>query len=64
MVPLVRRHLAAEYVVAPRCVDEDEGNDEQRADQGEALALRGRGGLPDGQRAGHDVGHRLMPRPL
>src|SRR5690606_13612861 len=55
VIALVGRDLAAEHVVAPRRVHQDEGDDEQRADQREALALRWRGGLPDGQRAGHDM---------
>ena len=40
MVALAGPHLAAEHVIGPAGVGEDEGDDEQRADQREAQALR------------------------
>src|SRR5690606_3865453 len=40
-------HLAPEYVVGPAGIHEEAGDDEQRADQGEALTRRGPGGLPE-----------------
>ena len=47
MIPLADLHLAAEDVIGPGRVGEDDGHDEERADEGEAEALRRPGGGAD-----------------
>jgi len=67
VIAMLMGHLAPEHVIAPGGVHQDEGDDEQRADQCEALALRRRGGAAAAQmdiKGGMMFGHRLMPRPL
>src|SRR3990167_7696601 len=55
MIAVFLGHLAAKHVVAPGGVHQDEGDNEQRADQDETLALRRCGGLPDAHRRRDDV---------
>src|SRR5690606_6931769 len=56
VVAIVGTHLAAEHVVAPGRVHENQRNDQQRAYQREPLAFRRRGSLPDAHVRRDDVG--------
>lgn len=55
MIRLASFHLAAEYIVRPRRIGEDERNDEERADKCEAHALCGRRRFADGDARRHDI---------
>jgi hypothetical protein len=64
VIPLAVLNFAAKNVVAPEGVAEDHRKNKQRAHQHKALALRRRGGLPQGDAGGIICGQILIPSPL
>src|SRR5476649_1814311 len=55
MVAIAYPHFSTEHVIAPAGVHQDDRQDEQRADQDEQLACRGRSRLPQADGRWNDV---------
>src|SRR5882762_4452415 len=63
MITALGSHLAAEYIIGPRRIAENERYQYGDADQHEDLAAAGRRRLPDGDALRHDIGPHADAEP-